>query len=876
MPDIDPMLEKHDPVTEVDVEHDVVMQSYPSPTVEGQDSGPFYHTTPRQEHQPPTDLDTQHDDGGQLAEPTSPRQGGRGTISSAEELQLAAQLSQGLTHGMPMGDLNDDPNLQHVMTHGLAQHEQELQQHEEQMNHAHEQYHHDVQQQQHDSMPQQHDGLPPVNEHDHEHMQEQMQEQLQEQMQEQMHDHMPDHEQAMDHAQHEQHLQHEPHHQGQQQQQQDMQHQYLPDQHHQQPHLQPAAPMDAMASPFQMQDSNVPPRKRSKVSRACDECRRKKVKCDAPSETGEEPCSNCRRSNMRCLFSRIPQKRGPSKGYIKELADRIHSIEGKLASEGANAELNELLNGARRDSGDLFTPADASRKRPYSSISAGEYETPTSTGQFGSEPRQIQPYQTTPSDRYRPPYSINGLAPTPIAAKHDNDTPSRPAAVMDGMGLDLNHIDQVQEIDETAFAAYLTLVHPVFPVLAANKSRLEQQLAQCPSTLRDAFTTALNGTIESFPSFNVDGGFRQNLTDASRSLTEWKANASSMSNVARLVHLQTLILIAIASDHCGPASLTGESGSPNKSGVLGEAIGVAYSMRLHASQANADLSGDSDADENVAIRAWWTLVMLDRWNAISTASPVFIPNDSVVILPGLKDLLGENVYHLARLCNILGHFVPVALLPPQTMTLNSGAGLQISSFLNLSIELFREVLPPTITPSTHPILHLVYWQSRLLAYLFQTNAKTGDVMWPCKELVSLLVGNPQMLNPLNHHFFCLTTLALLELTKVDSEREAANVLLRELLETQVAPSNWDNAIRDRISESLRPSTAQATMEATASQSLQHLADLATATEMDTKPDKGDTSLRMSDSYEHVGFDPRELARTGYLNALVAPRLAVER
>jgi hypothetical protein len=149
---------------------------------------------------------------------------------------------------------------------------------------------------------------------------------------------------------------------------------------------------------------------------------------------------------MRCLFSRIPQKRGPSKGYIKELADRIHSIEGKLASEGANTDLSELLNGSRRDSGDLFHTGDTNnRKRPYSTISGGDFGTPTSNGQFNPEPR--------PLERFRPPYSVNGLAPTPIAAKTDADASSRPSAVMDGMELDLNHMDQVNEIDETVFAA---------------------------------------------------------------------------------------------------------------------------------------------------------------------------------------------------------------------------------------------------------------------------------------------------------------------------------------------------------------------------------------------------------------------------------------
>lgn len=64
---------------------------------------------------------------------------------------------------------------------------------------------------------------------------------------------------------------------------------------------------------YQLADT-TPPRKRSKVSRACDECRRKKIKCDAQSDATDQPCSNCRRSNAQCLFSRVPQKRGPSKG----------------------------------------------------------------------------------------------------------------------------------------------------------------------------------------------------------------------------------------------------------------------------------------------------------------------------------------------------------------------------------------------------------------------------------------------------------------------------------------------------------------------------------------------------------------------------------
>jgi hypothetical protein len=359
-------------------------------------------------------------------------------------------------------------------------------------------------------------------------------------------------------------------------------------------------------------------------------------------------------------------------------------------------------------------------------------------------------------------------------------------------------------------------------------------------------------------------------------IAEWETDTSPRSPTVNLVHLQTLILLAISTDNYGPASLKGEHGAAPKVTALGRAVGLAYSMRLHTCQvdSNIDIGLDPDSDDNVAARAWWSLVLLDRWNAISTASPLLIPNDSVVILPGLLSLLGEDAYQLIRLSNILGHFSPVALAPPKVMTFESGAAPILSSFFNLSLELFREVLPATITPETHPLLHLVYWHARLLSYLFQTNASSSDIMWPCKESVNLLIANHQLLNPLNHHFFCLTSLTLLELTKIESLREEATALLKELHDSSVASSNWDTAIREKIAEQIRPSTAQASIEATASQSLQHLADLATATELDgpAKPKKVEpATLRTSDNYENIGFDPRVLTRVGYLNALVEPK-----
>ncbi|KAJ5724980.1 uncharacterized protein N7483_006337 [Penicillium malachiteum] len=48
-----------------------------------------------------------------------------------------------------------------------------------------------------------------------------------------------------------------------------------------------------------------PPR-RLAATRACDPCRRRKVKCDTL-----EICANCRTSEIACHYTTVPKKRGP-------------------------------------------------------------------------------------------------------------------------------------------------------------------------------------------------------------------------------------------------------------------------------------------------------------------------------------------------------------------------------------------------------------------------------------------------------------------------------------------------------------------------------------------------------------------------------------
>ncbi|KAJ2456893.1 hypothetical protein GGF42_002999 [Coemansia sp. RSA 2424] len=68
--------------------------------------------------------------------------------------------------------------------------------------------------------------------------------------------------------------------------------------------------------------------KRQRVSRACDRCRRKKTKCDAKHPV----CSHCLAISASCTYLDAAKKRGPPKGYIDVIENRLHKVEELLSS----------------------------------------------------------------------------------------------------------------------------------------------------------------------------------------------------------------------------------------------------------------------------------------------------------------------------------------------------------------------------------------------------------------------------------------------------------------------------------------------------------------------------------------------------------------
>jgi hypothetical protein len=192
---------------------------------------------------------------------------------------------------------------------------------------------------------------------------------------------------------------------------------------------------------------------------------------------------------------------------------------------------------------------------------------------------------------------------------------------------------------------YLQHIHPTFPILARTKARVQSILSQSPIVLQQAFHEAFNLMLKTWiPSTdNVARDFNSVIS----LLKTWDRDSQIVSDVTDLIHLQALVMVVI---EAGARDGATTQRRPTVPSLLWQAIGLGMSMELYKAEPDA-VPGpefDMDSDDNVAIRVWWTLVMLDRWHAIGTASRVLIPNDMVVMLPGLKFILGEVGYNLIR------------------------------------------------------------------------------------------------------------------------------------------------------------------------------------------------------------------------------------
>ncbi|OJI98450.1 hypothetical protein ASPVEDRAFT_80099 [Aspergillus versicolor CBS 583.65] len=523
-------------------------------------------------------------------------------------------------------------------------------------------------------------------------------------------------------------------------------------------------------------------RKRTKISRACDECRRKKVRCDASSETGVETCSNCRRLGVVCQFSRVPMKRGPSKGYIKELAERLHTLESQMQPAMVHPDMPyQPMNDAPspRAYQDFSSPMDTGgigRKRTYS-VFDGLPSSSIAQPQFNSRSQNAFDAGENSTDPFNSAV-VTGSAPKPgnlfWATGNDGDLPA---------GLEIPDIPKHEEdmtplgVDEGALDAYYEKVHPILPILPNTKDRLLGLLHQCSREVQEIFLYSLY-TLTRVNIDRVASTFeRVTSYDNAQDLLLYYTRQPALVRPTgvNLIWLQSTLIMILDCDSRGPDNFVLKDGIPKQT-LIQSATKLGSDLAKSVGQLKAKRASDPDVDSeaNLVRRSWVSLAILTRWYAVSVADPSALGTHEI---GGREDerVLGSVAVGVASYSTFLSEIVTLAIAETNVCQSNTGIGRVISANLAGSLERLSGLDDFQGTPegqengSSHNFVeslqNQLYWTTRLLIKRHIFVYSPYEIIFSAEEVINELHKaslQSRQTTPFDLHSLALATMTLLE------------------------------------------------------------------------------------------------------------------
>ncbi|WVQ76725.1 hypothetical protein IAR50_006399 [Cryptococcus sp. DSM 104548] len=167
--------------------------------------------------------------------------------------------------------------------------------------------------------------------------------------------------------------------------------------------------------------------KKRKIQRACDSCRKKKVKCDGPqNRVNNTKCSNCHEANAECTYQEESARRGPPKGYVDTLEHRCKRLERII--EQLDPELDS----------DAYAGPGIDRD----SFELNAYRRELSSRNIPSFP-SYKPLDSTKADHYRSAGSSSGTSDLPDAYLGRFYAELSPAASLDKTSDEKDHHNQI-------------------------------------------------------------------------------------------------------------------------------------------------------------------------------------------------------------------------------------------------------------------------------------------------------------------------------------------------------------------------------------------------------------------------------------------------
>ncbi|KAI8059619.1 fungal-specific transcription factor domain-containing protein [Gongronella butleri] len=405
-------------------------------------------------------------------------------------------------------------------------------------------------------------------------------------------------------------------------------------------------------------------KKRLRITRACDFCRRKKVKCYF---TPGEACTNCVSYGVSCEFNHGTKKRGPPKGYIDALEKRIQQIENILTSLPANVtksehdDYHEAGTVVSATSSSDLTEHGVHKKTAGGKSDSVQYLGDLSSFQFFSHKIKLdgsermwhgqrlrrfgkqmvlideENFASQAFSGIQPPTSRGVSQPVLTIPKIKTLFPRKDIHnwIYSVSGVDNQTSDRLLKI-------YFANVHPVLPVVN-KKAFLKQYRDQCESYPNPDLLNAMFGAAARFVEcdtqyrdhnrfqppdmvWDVPQGWSDHFFEQSQTFI------TESSSVATLSKVQAIILI-----HNHSRNLDSKSSACWLLGGL--AVRLAQGLGLYRDCSEWDIP---DEERETRKRVWWALYVTDRFHSATLGRPISIRDeDNDVPLPNASALWKE-------------------------------------------------------------------------------------------------------------------------------------------------------------------------------------------------------------------------------------------
>ena len=347
---------------------------------------------------------------------------------------------------------------------------------------------------------------------------------------------------------------------------------------------------------------------------------------------------------------------------------------------------------------------------------------------------------------------------------------------------------------------------------------LQNVVQKVPAGICEAFFEALDAAIAACT--RVDA--KKDIKSAGDYLKFIRSDSQYTETLlAKVVYLQGLILMIIATSNIGPSYKF-------KTDWIVLAVAAAEDLKLHHVPRYHDPKDpDMYTRGDIGRRAWLILYILDRWHGLGNPDVLHIPEDNCPLIDSDYDLLGDHPYHLFRRCckspllnaaynpntglsRIVGHLCQGYTFQSQGMEelyLHRGA---LAMTLNGEMNSFRESVYKRF--ATMPHIHLAYLHVRNIAhrYLVMNITQTRKVVDSTYEIVTLLKADKGIYNmPWIHQIIALAALTLGKVADLQMHPGATAGLqdLRNGLDTSQfrrhnGNTGWDVAISASITKRL--------------------------------------------------------------------------